>query len=296
MMWGCDSQKALAARFREADPNTDFDVARSYKWIQGRAAPRSAKLYEEWARLLDVGRPGAWLAACDLGAFVATLETRHGPAAAGLREAAGLAPEPASAGEPHAFLPGRFALYGLAQSPYYEDRMIRGDLQISPGLEGEPGHRVRVRESFAGIDAVWTGAVEPHAQGVSGELRNEGGVFGPCYLALIAPTLPASLLTGMMVGFVSLQPGAQRPYATRFAAVRVPPAAVETLVASNRYLGVQEPIADDLRALGLPVDDEPGFAEALERWLRSPVAPAALAPAEMTELVAGADRLWLATL
>ena len=297
MLLGCDSQKALAALFREANPDTDFDVARSYKWMQGRAVPRSPRLYEDWAGLLDAGRPGAWLAGCDLETFVATLEARHGDAAAGLRAAAGLPPEPAQAHEPRTFLPGAFAVYGLAQSPYYQKRLIRGDMLLSPCAEGEPGHPARVRERFAGITAAWSGTIEAHAQGLSGELRSEGGAFGPFYVALVAPSLPGSLLAGVMVGFVSLQPGAQRPFATRVAAVRAPAPAADRLIEGNRYLENDAEIAEDLRGLGLPVEQAPEFAADLGAWLRLPVsAQTPLSPEEITGLVSAADRLWLATL
>ncbi|WP_339947822.1 hypothetical protein [uncultured Albimonas sp.] len=297
MLLGCDSQKALAALFREADPDTDFDIARSYKWMQGRATPRSAKLYEEWAGLLDVGRPGGWLAACDLATFVATLEARHGEAASGLRSAAGLLPDTPALREPRTFLPGRFVLYGMAQSPYYEARLIRGDLHVASGGEGDTGHPTRMRERFAGMQAAWSGVIEAHPQGLSGELRSESGAFGPCYLALITPTLPGSLLAGVAVGFVSLQPGAQRPYAARIAAVRAPAAAGEALAEGNRYLEAEPEVEQDLRDLGLPVEQSPGFAADLARWLRQPVASdRPMAPSEVTALVSAADRIWLATL
>ncbi len=297
MLLGCDSQKALAALFREADPDTDFDIARSYKWMQGRAAPRSTKLYEEWAGLLDVGRSGAWLAACDLETFVATLEARHGEAAAGLRGALGLPADLAAPREPRAYLPGRFVLYSMAQSPYYETRLIRADLHLAPVGEGERSHPARIRESFAGVDAAWSGTMSLHAQGLSGELRSESDAFGPMYFALVTPTLPASLLAGLAVGFVSLQPGAQRPYAARAAAVRVPPAAGERLAEGNRYLGDDAEIEDDLRALGLPVEQAEGFTAQLAQWLRQPVASdRPLSPSEVTDLVRAADRIWLATL
>lgn len=297
MLLGCDSQKALAALFREADPNTDFDIARSYKWMQDRAVPRSAKLYEEWGRLLDVGRSGGWLAACDLGDFVAALEARHGAAAATLRAAAGIAPDAGAVRGPRGFLPGRFAVYSLAQSPHFHGQLIRGDLRISPAGEAEPGHPARLRERFAGLDVAWSGAIEPHAQGLSADLRSECGTFAPVSLALLTPTIPGSLLVGLQMGFVSLQPGAQRPYATRIAGVRVRGDADAALARGNRYLPADEEIGDDLAALDLPMARAPGFAAALASWLREPVSlDAPVSPGPVAELVSAADRLWLATL
>ena len=54
---GCASQKDLCARFREANPGTIFELDRSYKWMQGRALPRSVGLYEDWAALLGTEQP-----------------------------------------------------------------------------------------------------------------------------------------------------------------------------------------------------------------------------------------------
>ena len=39
---GCATRKELCARFRSVNPATEFDLERSYKWLQGRALPRSA--------------------------------------------------------------------------------------------------------------------------------------------------------------------------------------------------------------------------------------------------------------
>ena len=297
MLFGCDNQKALDALFREADPNTDFDIARSYKWMQGRAAPRSAKLYEEWARLLDAGRSSEWLATCELDAFVAALEARHGAAAATLRTAIASSPDNAAPSAQDGFLPGRFAVYSLAQSPYYEGRFIRSDLTLGPSNLAEPGHPARLGETFAGVRAVWSGLIEESAQGLSGELRNESGTLSPSYLALVRPTLPGSLLAGLQTGFVSLQPGAQRPFATRIAALRVPDLAGDRLAESNRYLEDETGIAADLGALGLPIGEAPGFAEDLGRWLRQ--ADDRDGPNRVSgiaSLVEIADRLWLRTL
>jgi hypothetical protein len=64
---GCGSQKDLRARFREANPRTTLELERSYKWVQGRVLPRSAQVYEDWAKLLGTGRPLAWLQSCTCG-------------------------------------------------------------------------------------------------------------------------------------------------------------------------------------------------------------------------------------
>ena len=44
---GCASRKELCARFRDVNPRTEFDLERSHKWMQGRAKPRSGRVYED---------------------------------------------------------------------------------------------------------------------------------------------------------------------------------------------------------------------------------------------------------
>ncbi len=52
--------KDLAAAFRRVNPITSFDIERAHNWIQGCARPREFRLYEDWARVLDLERSGAW--------------------------------------------------------------------------------------------------------------------------------------------------------------------------------------------------------------------------------------------
>jgi hypothetical protein len=55
----CAGQKELCAAFRRVNPNTTFALDRSYKWMQGRSLPRSARLYEGHRQVGQglVGRP-----------------------------------------------------------------------------------------------------------------------------------------------------------------------------------------------------------------------------------------------
>src|SRR5688572_12584306 len=67
---GCATGKELCARFRAINPARAFDLERSRKWLQGRALPRQAQVYEDWAKLLGTARGGDWLAACTVEAFL----------------------------------------------------------------------------------------------------------------------------------------------------------------------------------------------------------------------------------
>ena len=54
---GAVTRKDLAAAFRRVDPATPFDLGRAHKWLQGRSRPRERRVYEDWARLVDLGEP-----------------------------------------------------------------------------------------------------------------------------------------------------------------------------------------------------------------------------------------------
>ena len=93
---GCASQKELCAQFHRVNPGTTFDLDRSYKWMQGRALPRSAKLYDDWALLLGTERSPVYLQSCTLGDFLDLACERFGLSREALVARAGLdvAPRP----------------------------------------------------------------------------------------------------------------------------------------------------------------------------------------------------------
>jgi adenylate cyclase len=95
-VFGCASQKDLCAQFHRVNPGTTFDLDRSYKWMQGRALPRSAKLYDDWALLLGTERPPAYLQSCTLDEFLDLACNRFGLSREALVARAGLdvAPRP----------------------------------------------------------------------------------------------------------------------------------------------------------------------------------------------------------
>jgi hypothetical protein len=97
---GSKRQKDLALAFRRADPDTTFDLPRSYKWVQGRTLPRSARLYEEWAALLGLGCTAKQSLTESMDAFWARLTRRYGPVrlgAPGANRRRGSAPFPPAA-------------------------------------------------------------------------------------------------------------------------------------------------------------------------------------------------------
>lgn len=105
LVLGCTSRKDLCVRFRKVNPDTQFDLERANKWMQGRALPRNPQIYADWARVLGTERSTDWLARCTLDAFMAELVSLFNAGPATLRQ---LADSPAVESGPAA----GFALYG----------------------------------------------------------------------------------------------------------------------------------------------------------------------------------------
>lgn len=296
---GCTSQKDLALAFQRANPETAFDLVRSYKWMQGRTLPRSAKLFEEWAVLLDLGRSSAQLLACSIEEFQAWVTERYGPAAALSADPAGADAEWPSPGHGGAsLLQGGYACYSRAQSPYYEGRIIRASLSIgaAPMRGGTP--IAHYAQAIAGGPILVAGPVRMYGQTPCLELHGQTTSPAPVYLTLFRPTPPASVLGGVMLSFTGVDPGNQPPYATRFLAVRVPRAARAGLEESNRYLTPAEwPPSADLAALGLAVDAAAELDACMAECLGQESTPGSVRlPAEsFARLAAACDRIWLAT-
>jgi hypothetical protein len=306
---GCASQKDLCAAFRRVNPNSDFDLERSYKWMQGRAAPRSARVYQDWASLVGVdGRPPSWLPSCALREFVDALCARHGLDPAPLLRRAGLnggapagadAPAAAAAAaRPDGYVCGAYACYSHAQSPYYRGRVVRGALVVEPAPRRAEGLVATYSQALAAGRAQASGPVGLYGRALCLELRVPSPGLAPLFCSLFRPSPPASVLAGIMCGTTAMHPGGQPPYATRIAMVRVPAAAAD-LEASNRYLDpAEETPSRDLAALGLATPDPVGLDARFGRFLRPDGSLRdgcdQASVDDYAALAMACDRLWLA--
>jgi hypothetical protein len=302
---GCANQKDLCAAFRRVNPNSDFDLERSYKWMQGRALPRSARVYEDWAALVGAeGRSPSWLAACALEEFVDALCARHGLERNALLRRAGLGAAGAGTGEaataasgPDGYLCGSYACYSHAQSPYYRGRIVRGALVVEPASRRSEGLVATYAQALPSGRAQASGPIGLYGLALCLELRVPSPGMAPLFCSLFRPSPPASVLAGVMCGTAAMHPGGQPPYATRIAMVRVPAAAAADLQASNRYLGPAEwPPSRDLAALGLPMPDPAGLDARLDRFLHPEGGAAGQDQAPVSDYAALAmacDRMWL---
>jgi hypothetical protein len=252
---GCPGRKELCVRFRAANPATHFDLERSHKWLQGRALPRFAQVYEDWAKVLGTSRSGAWLASCTVDAFLDELCALYNadPEALRLRAQADEkdGPMPGSSRRDRAvgYLYGTYACYSMAWSPYYQGQIIRGALLLQPGGRTAP-LTARYTEALLGKSVrfegdAWTAGRTLHLLVSSAEHDM------PLFITLLLPGPPATALFGIMSGatIVGVEP---RPSATRIAVIRVPASAST----SNRYMAPDAAaIADDLAALGLSLSE-----------------------------------------
>ena len=260
---GTASRKELAAAFRRVNPATSFDLERAHKWLQGRARPRDAGLYEDWARLLDLGRSGAWIAACSLDEFVAELDARGPCAPHLLREraeafAGGSGHETGQASE----LAGLYVCYSHAWSPYFRGRIIRGLLSIA--LSPAPRRLIGTyTEHLPTGPSVTEGPLVLAERAIHLDLRTPGGAH--LLFCLFPASAPASLLAGLMCGATIIGPEAQ-PSVTRIVMIRLPQS-VGAADRSDAYLPQGASLAADLVRLGLPPDEPERVELGLTRFL-----------------------------
>ena len=247
---GAVTRKELAAAFRKVNAATPFDVERAHKWLQGRARPREQQVYEDWAKLLDLGRPGQWIAECDSEAFLDEICTRHERDADALRrqvEGAGVLASPQEERGPP--LVGTYACYRHALSPYLRGRLVRGELTIATAPAPQ-------RLSATWEETLATGRRLRFAGRVT--LKRElyidvGDIAGDAHtvFCLFPPAPLVSVLAGFMLCAPLLGPEVQ-PSVTRIAMIRLP-APSPRLRDVPGALAPQELVAGDLASLGMPV-------------------------------------------
>lgn len=267
----CSTRKELCARFRILNPATEFELERSYKWLQGRALPRSPQIYEDWARLLGSQKSGTWLSACSTEAFldeVCTLFSADHDLV--LEEAAKFSVSFSKDDGAHARTEdpscGTYFSYSWAWSPYQRDRLIRGQLQIAQKRRGTLV--ADYREQLPGGDLACNGPV--HRDGAL--LQFDAGTIGGgarerITFTLLLPGRPVGVMCGRMQGAIVAGPHSQ-PSSSRVVLVRG--AASASAPGRRNYLDASPAgIAEDL-ARYLP--DRPGtrtLAEAMYRFLTS---------------------------
>jgi hypothetical protein len=270
---GCASQKDLCARFHEVNAGTTFELCRSYKWMQGRALPRSAQVYADWVKVLGMAGPVTQLQSCTVDEFIELLCSHFGLSREVIVARAALATAQApEATEPEALdsLPGHhlagvYACYSHAWSPYFEGRIIRSTLAIEVG-----GASPTLLASYAEMVAL--GRVEVRGQVIVSGRSVHVDLAHPAEfrlaISLFLPGPLASVLAGVMSGtsWVDADP---QPAATRILMIRIPDGTAAALEASNRYLDATESVSADLAALGQGVAAPAAVDSVLAEFLAS---------------------------
>lgn len=244
---GCVTQKELCARFLAVNPQTQFGLSNSYKWISGHAHPRSSNVYDDWARVLALGKSGTYLANCPLEEFIQLLAEGYGISAS-------YPPARASAASSFSLgrmLQGSFAVYSYAWSKAMRGSIIRGWLELGSGVENKLV--AHYTESFPGVTLSYVGSAVAAHRALHFHLEDsesQSSLFLCCH----TPIPPANGLLGLIAGSAFYDPES-RPMAGRMLCIRHVLAA--GMVSPNRYLDASaESIADDIQALGYELSEQ----------------------------------------
>lgn len=262
---GAVTAKDLAAAFRRVNPTTSFDVDRAHKWIQGRARPRELRLYEDWVKVVDLDRPGAWIAECDLDDFIDAVCARHNydrdtlerRIESSSRSGAGKQQEPSLS------LAGTYACYSHAWSPYFGGQLIRGELSITRPQSPQK-LLVSYAERLPTGRLLFEGPFVLSGRAMHLDLRESGG-DARFFFCLFLPTPPVSVLAGLMCGATIIDPDA-RPSVTRIVMIRLPVPNMR-LRSALAYLPAQTSVAGDLVSLGLRIPDPIDVDEGIGAFL-----------------------------
>lgn len=277
----CTTRKELCARFRAVNPQTEFDLERSFKWLQGKALPRSSAVYEDWAAVLGTARPGSWLAASSVEAFteeVATLFSVDRIELQALSDrflGAVLVRQLADDG-----LAGVFLCYSHAWSPYHGGKLIRGAMDLQPGTRG--GFLAQYQENLP--SGLWTGRGLGRRSGRVLSVALEGTVEEHLTLSLLVPGRPVNVLAGRMQG-TTIHGAETQLCTTRMVLLRT---VTEASTAPDCFVPEDgEALAADLTRLGQRADTAADLAAAMLRFLSPPGASASdpVSPSDLNDLV-----------
>ncbi|MFK0690850.1 hypothetical protein ACFX5Q_22000 [Mesorhizobium sp. IMUNJ 23033] len=289
---GTVTRKDLAAAFRRVNPETSFDLGRADKWLQGRAQPRQLSVYDDWAKVLRLEQPGAWIAECDLASFTAAISARHGIDRNELERRASAQLEASSSHDDRGLgiaLAGTYACYSRALSPYYRGQLIRGDLSIEAG-PGAHGLSAIYREALPTGQLALGGPVMPAKRGLYMYLREAGG-DAQFFLCLFPQSQPGSVLGGYMCGTTIIGPEPQ-PSITRILVFRLrdPLPGAE---ARGGYLLPEQSITEDLASLGMAIEHPEAVERRLTEFLFGDGGADQIPPAEFRAILDVFDRDWL---
>lgn len=202
---GCNTRKELGARFRTVNPATEFDLERSFKWMQGRSLPRSPTIYDDWALLIGTRRSGNWLSACSPEAFVEELVELYSADREDLTtRASRFLGNGGQKYRPEDSVVGEFVCYSWAWSPFHRGSLIRGTLGMTHG----PRNSIDgvYRETLPGGILEVRGRMQRTSRFVHGHL--EAPDLDHIGFSLLIPGRPVTVLCGQILGSIVAGPDA----------------------------------------------------------------------------------------
>lgn len=291
---GAVSRKDLAAAFRRVNPETAFDLGRADKWLQGRSQPRQLSVYEDWSKVLDLDRPGVWIAQCEVETFAEAVCEHHGLDREELEFRMGSQISPPRLFDQgiEATMSGAYACYSKALSPYYSGQLIRSTVSIKMDRRSR-SMTATYTEALPTGPFLMTGLVTLAKRGLYIHLRESGG-DAQFFLSLFLPSPPGSVLAGYMCGTTIIGPE-PLPSAARILMIRLPNSASLPDDWGGYFLP-SESIVEDLARLGIALDSD---SRPLDRQLWQFLnedgnnGPCQVTEASFRPIVNVFDRYWL---
>jgi hypothetical protein len=264
---GLITRKDLAAAFRRVNAATTFEIERAHKWLQGRSSPRDARLYQDWALVLDIRQSAEWIANSEFDVFVTVVAHRHNVEPETLHRLGTTRQvlHPDGGSEARLDLAGTYACYSNAWSPYFRGRIIRGTLTIADQTSGE-ALQVTYSEVLPTGRFQVIGTMDVTSRAAHLSLKEPAGDTQLSY-CLFPPTSPVSVLGGLMCGATIIGPDSS-PSVTRIIMIRLRDPS-ELAQSANAYLANGACLAQDLASLGLPTSSPQATDQRLSSFLLS---------------------------
>ncbi|MCA0922162.1 hypothetical protein [Pseudooceanicola nanhaiensis] len=205
------------------NPATEFELERSYKWLQGKALPRSNTIYEDWASLLGSDKSGAWIAGSSVEAFVDELctlfsvEREELAARAGeFSGSRGLLDQKTELSEDPVC--GTFVGFSWAWSPHRQGQLIQARMRVSQ--KTRRALEMDYREDLPEGGVVFAGGVHCDGSLLQCTLKPAGGrAREQMAMTLLIPGRPVSVMCGRLQGAILAGPFI-RPASTRIVFIR----------------------------------------------------------------------------
>ncbi|WP_323797311.1 hypothetical protein [Nisaea sp.] len=255
LVTGCETQKEFYAKLKSVNPETGYDPVRAYKWVQGRSSPRNHSVYEDLARLIDLGISGDELRTCPFEDFYRLLLGRYGDLLADIPApdlasdrnnlAASVERDEAPPAYPlPGYLVGRYLTLSRAWSPHRPGCLITGVTDISHGPNGNL--LINYIEHLPWGTLKLSGPAQRIGRNLTTQLVSRDQEMLLTFTYALPPA-PGVVLAGILSG-VTMHDAEMRPVAGRVIGLRLPEGSEAKIEAgADGYLGLTaEEIAEQL--------------------------------------------------